>query len=725
MKSILYACTALIAVPATAQTTPPPTIPSQASTADQSDRLEDIVVTAQRRSENLQNVPIAITAVTTQQLTQSNVSGVLDLKIAVPALNSTSTAGYLTSSLRGVGSNAFAQGVESPIALYVDGVYYASGQASALTLNNIAQIEVLKGPQGTLFGRNATGGLIQVTTLDPTQNVTGRFSAGYANYDTFTGAAYLAGGLAPNLRADIAVAGTHQGQGWGTNLFNGRDVYRNDHDISARSKFVFEPSSETKLTLIGDYFSRLNSFGAYTSAPGAPIVSRLPGQAVPATSPDLGYDVNTNVQPRTESRGHGVSGRIDQSLGSVKLMSLTAYRESIVDNAIDYDGYQQEAESVIIHGKDRQFSQELQLSSAATGRFNWVAGLFYFSGSSGYSPFHLNFPDQSVLITINGRTTIKSYAGYGQGNYKIDDKTKLSIGLRYTDEDRAVTDGTKSVFIIPRGISVPTTFPYVSKTFRKLTYRASLDHRFSDEVLTYASYNRGFKSGGFTASAPDRPSYRPETIDAFETGMKTDLLDHTLRMNVAGFYYNYRDVQVQRNAGGAVVIVNGASAHIYGMDADFELRATRDLRLSGGVSLVHPNFKSFPNCPVGSAQGGTPVDNNGNCDGNLLPLSSKFTANAAATYTRQVGNGKLTLAGNLYYNSGFFLEVDNAVKQPHYAQLGATAKYEWNNGLSLGLFGKNLTDRRVLNFLITSPNGQRIVYYQAPRTYGVTLGYHF
>lgn len=725
VKSILYACTAIVAMPVAAQTAPQMPASPEAGTPEQSGELEEIVVTAQRRSENLQNVPIAVSAVTSTQLNQANVGGVLDLKIAVPSLNSTSTAGYLTSSLRGVGSNAFAQGVESPVALYVDGVYYASGQASALTLNNIAQIEVLKGPQGTLFGRNATGGLIQVSTLDPTDKLTGRFSVGYANYDTITGAAYLAGGLTPTLRADIAVAATHQGQGWGTNYFNGRDVYRNDRDISARSKIVFEPSAETKVTLIGDYFNRLNSFGAYTGAPGSPVVSVLPGQPAPTTFTDLGYDVSTSTQPRTYSRGYGLSARIDQSLGALKLMSLSAYRASTVDNSIDYDGYQQAAEYLQIHGEDKQFSQELQLSSDTTGRFSWVAGLFYFNGTSGYSPFHLNFPDQNVLITISGKQSVKSYAGYGQGTYKLADDTKLSVGLRYTSEERGVTDANKQVYIIPLNVTVPSTTADVSKQFKKLTYRVSLDHRFSDQVLAYASYNRGFKSGGYTASAPDRPPYDPETIDAFELGLKTNLLDNRLRINAAGFYYNYRDVQVQRNDNGAVVIVNGASAHIYGIDADFELRATRDLRLTGGVSWVHPKFSSFPNCPVGSAQGGTPINNAGVCDGNLLPLSSKLTVNAAATYSREIGDGRLNLSGNVYYNSGFFLEVDNSVKQPKYAQLGATAKYEWNNGLSLGVFGKNLTDQRIYNFIITAPNGQRVVYYQAPRTYGVTLGYNF
>ena len=213
---------ALLSQPAFAQNalTPAPApstaAPTDAAAAD--DRslvLEDIVVTAQRRSENLQNVPVSVAAVTSAQLAKAGAVSVLDLRVSVPTLNVVNTNGYLSSSLRGIGSNGVGPGIESPVALYVDGVYIASQFASALSLNNIARVEVLKGPQGTLFGRNATGGLIQVLTRDPSDGPAREISLSYGNYQTIAAGAYLAQPFSESFAADLAIQYRYQGDGYG------------------------------------------------------------------------------------------------------------------------------------------------------------------------------------------------------------------------------------------------------------------------------------------------------------------------------------------------------------------------------------------------------------------------------------------------------------------------------------------------------------------------------
>jgi iron complex outermembrane receptor protein len=309
---ILAALLAVIPVsPLAAQSTPP------AGDSGSQGKLEEIVVVAQKRSENLQNVPISVSVVTNTQLVSQGVKDVTDIRVAVPTLYLASSAGYLTSSLRGVGSNALGPGIENPVALYIDGVYYSSPAASLLTLNNVAQIEVLKGPQGTLFGRNATGGLIQITTREPTQELSGDFNVGYANYQTETFNGYLAGGLTDTLKADMAVSYTHQGEGWGRDIDNGQSVYQLDRDLALRSKIVFEPFEATKITAIGDYESRNDSRGALYVYPNTVVPPGPLGQPAYVPPSNQGYDVDTDVLPRQNSTSSGGSLRWDQGIGDL------------------------------------------------------------------------------------------------------------------------------------------------------------------------------------------------------------------------------------------------------------------------------------------------------------------------------------------------------------------------------------------------------------------------
>lgn len=694
---------------------------SAAADSADSSQIGEIIVTAQKRSENLQNVPIAVSAVTAAQLAQTGVRDIADIKLAVPTLNITNSAGNLTSSLRGIGSNGFGAGSENPVAIYIDGVYYAAPAASLLGLNNVAQIEVLKGPQGTLFGRNATGGLIQITTRDPSSTPSGSFNVSYANYNQISGQGYLSGPLGDTLAMDIAVSGSHQGDGWGTNRFNGKDIYKVDHDIAVRSKLVFEPSSATKFALIGDYSDRRDTMTGYAIFPGT--LSGYDPAAGPA--PDLGYDTNTSIQPGFDLWAGGVSLRWDQQIGDLDFASITAYRKSQTRIDFDYDVSAADIGRVLQTQRDNQFSQEFQLSSKSGSRLTWLVGAYYFNALSQYAPFQLTAKDMGARLTLFNKQRAESVAGYAQATYEIATDTHLTLGGRYTTEKRSTFDGTLSIYVIPFDLTLPTaSAPDVSATFNKFTYRVSLDHRFSDEMLVYASYNRGFKSGGFNVSAPGTLAFSPEQLDAYEVGVKSDLMNRTVRLNLAAFYYDYRNVQVQRLNQGAISVINGAKARDYGIDADLIVQVSDQFRLTTGISWISPEFDSFPNCPVSVTAGGAP-SGIGSCDGNQLPLASKFTGNVVAEYSVDLGSGKLSLNGNAYYNSGFYPESDNVLKQRRYVLLGASVNYTMENGFSIGAFGKNLTQQRILNFGTTIPNGTHAGFYQAPRTYGVTAGFKF
>jgi iron complex outermembrane receptor protein len=684
--------------------------------------LEEITVTAQRRSENLQNVPIAVSAVSGTTLARTGVTDVTDLSLAVPTLYLTNSDGFLTSTLRGVGTNAIGPGFENTVALYIDGVYHSSAAASLFSLTDIAQVEVLKGPQGTLFGRNATAGLIQITTRDPSQTPEAEISVGYANYQTSSVNAYVSGGITPMLAADLSMAYVHQNQGWGTDIFNGRQVYQLTHDAAARSKLIFTPGDGTKFTLIGDFSSDANTMNPLHTYPGTQ------NGFVPSivSAPSLGYNVDTNSPAFVNNTGTGVSLRWDQDLSVLNFASLTAYRKFHSNVGFDYDGTPQDVESVSYTELERQFSQEFQLQSKPGSPIIWVAGAYYFNANSAYAPFDLFANDLGARIALRNSQLARSAAEYAQATIPIAEQTNVTLGARYTNETRTAYNGTTDVFVIPLSLELPTAAaPNEKATFNKVTFRASLDHRFNEELFGYLSFNRGFKSGGFNVQAPGTVPYEPETLDAYESGLKMDLLDQRLRVNVAGYYYNYENIQIQQLNLGAITIINGASAHIYGIDLDLTARATEQLRLTASLGATHPDFKSFPNCPISVAAGGTP-SSIGSCAGNQLPLSSKITANAAADYTIPLPIGVLNANGNVYFNDGFYPEADNVIRQPRYAELGAFLRWTApGEHFWLSAFGKNLNNRQVINFETTVPNGTHIVFDQAPRTYGVALGYKY
>lgn len=711
------AVAALSAFPAFAQDVQP----AQHS-GDNGGQLEEIIVTAQKRSENAQNVPIAVSSVRADALDAAGVRSVLDLRVAVPTINLTNSNGYLTSNIRGVGSIGVGPGVENAVSLYIDGVYIASAYATALSLNNIEAVDVLKGPQGTLFGRNATGGLVQVTTRTPGSTPSGKFEAGYANYGVVSGSAYLSGGLSDTLFADIAFAGKKQSDGWGKNRTTGADVYKNDGDFSVRSKWLFEPGVGTKITLIGDYSRAKGSLNAAAVRPG----TRSAFLAGTPIAPDLGYDL-VNDQPISQTaKAWGASLRADQDIGAVRLTSITALRKGKLKTLRDSDFSPANLASFSFIQNDRQISQELQLSSNDSGsRLKWTAGFYYYDAHSNYDPLIVRLDFINRFTTTLITEDVESEAAYGQATYEIADATNLTLGARYTHERRDEKDVSITTTTISTGVSTNSTTPNQSISFNKLTFRAALDHRFSDEALGYISFNRGFKSGGFGASTPGAAPYRPETLDAYEAGLKTDLLDRRLRLNLSGFYYKYRDMQILAVVTGNLInLINAGAANIYGADLDMTAKLGRNFTLTAGLGWLHPNFDKYAGCKLGDPLGGRPFTF-GSCAGKQLPLASKFVGNVALNYTADVGNGKLSASANAYYNDGYVFEPDNVVRQPDFVQLGSSVKWTSQSGLSVGVFGKNLTNRRVITYGPTASNGTQVVAYAEPRTYGVTLGYEF
>lgn len=685
----------------------------QASAAEgAADETGEITVTAQRRNESLQRVPVAITALPAAKLESANIVSTQDLPLLTPSLNFMNVGKYGQPRIRGVGTTADAPTVENPVATYVDGIYYANQGSTILSLPNIEQIEVDKGPQGTLFGRNATGGLIQIKTKDPSfTDLAGSVSASYENYNTATGSAYIGGPVATNVAADIAVYVRHQGDGYGTNILTGQEINKTN-SLVARSKWIFTPSDRTKITLIGDY---IRVRGAAGQAPA-------PGTTPQGGSPPLsGQDIAVPAPLRNTITQGGVSLRIEQELGDISFLSTTAYRKA---KGLDYfpNVGQNPADllNVQLHDFSEQASQEFQLQSASGGRLEWTVGAFFYYADAGWSPIDLSGPALGGINHIYEFTDQKTYsaAAYGQATYKIADNTRVTLGLRYTADRRKWN--IYETFDAP--FSIPDARDQGNRLFKKVTWRAAIDHRFDNGMLVYASMNRGFKSGGWNDFLLPATAYEPEQLDAYEVGVKADLLGRALRLNLAGFYYDYKNVQVNRYINGILLIYNGAQARVYGLEAEGTARFSSRFTVDFGLSLLDDKYTSFPNADIGTpAIGGGTSFVSGSAAGNRLTHTPDWTANLAATYTVPLPSGSVEFNATYLHSDGFYGSVDQRLRQSPYNLVGGQISWvSAGDAWRISVFGRNLANERYASTLYAQGNGD-IVQYAPPRTYGVKV----
>jgi iron complex outermembrane receptor protein len=720
------------AMPVAAQAQSEPSGPTAATNQEQGGQvgLEDIVVTAQRRSENLQNVPISISAVTASKLSASGISSAQDLSVAVPALTINNSIGYFLPRLRGIGSTSIGPGVENSVATYIDNVYIASSAASLFTFNDVERVEVLKGPQGTLFGRNATGGLINVITKDPSHDSGGDASISYANYNTISGNVYLTTSLGDTAAINFAATGSHQGKGFGRNLFTGQDVNRTDEDIALRSKLLWEPGPTTQVRLSGDYEITNGNY---------PSIREFEDEQ-PAFGVKTGgrpWDTNNDGPSRTKITSGGVTLRIDQGLGELQLVSISAYRKSRFQSDFDFDLSPTPALDIGVNQKDHQVSQELQLQSGDNSSIKWVTGVYYFHGYSGYVSSDLNigaalnvpagpfFP--FVTLRNVGNVQSDSYAAFGQVTLPLTSTTNVTGGLRFTSERRNI-DGD-SLGILSGGAAISLIAPgsgVQGKTFRKLTWRISVDQKLGDTLL-YASYNRGFKAGGFNLGTPDLPSYVPEVLDAYEIGLKADLFDRRLRFNPAFFYYDYSNLQVALPLlNGSLSTVNGPSAKVYGFDLDGEALVSEAFRVTFGVTLLHDRYGNYPNAIANSPllTGGN-TSTQFNARGNRLPFTSDFVSSLGANYRINLGRSNLVFQADWSHNDGYFTNTDNLRRQRAFDTINASLTWAMQDDrFSVKGFVKNLANEDVIVFnnITTAVTAAT---YQPPRTYGLTVSMNF
>jgi iron complex outermembrane receptor protein len=654
-----------------------------------------------------------------------------DLPALVSGLTLSPNGARTPLYLRGVGNNNAAA---SPAVLtFVDGVYMPFNYG-AQPYDDVSSMEVAKGPQGTLFGRNATGGVILINTKDPTDTPSGDLEVGYGNYETTSVRGYFSSGLASNLRAGFSAFYDNQMGGWGTNQFNGADSYTSKK-YGARAKFVYDVSDVTTIRVALDYaYSDGNHGSSITPAAGKEFMFN----PVTQTQHPIGeYNIDADLKPYFTTKEGGVSLTVNSKIDSLNFLSISSWRDNKTFLQIDYDGSAIDFLNVRRTDKATAFTQEFQLSSPSEGRFKWVGGLFYFHQNPKMEPFIFFGPGPQFVFGTPPNAPVEAiahdkgdaYAGYGQASWEFVPDTTLTLGARYTVEKRE-----QEGFDLVGGVEVPGSRGSQSETFKKPTYRVSIDHKFSPDLMVFASYNRGFNSGWFNAlsfagySAAANPVVQPETINAYEVGLKSEWLDRRLRVNLSAFQYDYSNLQQQTFVLGGIVTVNAAAARIRGVDLDLQGRPTKNVDLSLSATFLDPKYTSYPDAPVYemAPNGALLTPGAGDASGFSTTQAPDFSMNASASYTLDTAIGPFYSTAAVNYRSTMYADSFEKFPVKQRTLVNLTERWGAADGrLSASLWVKNLLDKRYDDeLLLLSPVGA-VGEVGAPRTYGATLGYKF
>jgi iron complex outermembrane receptor protein len=667
----------------------------------------EIVVTAQRREERLVDVPISVTAIGSDQLAASGITGSRELATLAPGVSMNTTGAAAQATVRGIGNTIVGGNSESPVALYIDGVYVSGQYFAVFDLANIESIQVLKGPQGTLFGRNATGGAILVTTSRPSDIFSGSITASYASFDDVRVGGYISGPITDSLRFDIA-GNYHKDNGYAVDILRNSRLAEYE-DTSIRGKLMFAPDADTRITLIGDWGRVRDETAVSLKATRA---SATVGAVVPADPREFAL----SFDPYATSEGGGVSLDIEHNFGSFRVKSLTAYRKTRNFSITDQDRVAPNTSRIDTLIRDEYITQEVTVSNSKPGRFEWIVGGFYY-GDTVENPTYSNV----TTLLNNAHLGVDAWALFGEGTFALNDALKVTAGIRYSSERRT---------FLSRRNPNPTNPAAATTGFRALeadawTPRVSLIYALNPQSNIYATWSRGFKSGVFPAATFNAAAVNPETIDAYEVGYK--LSSGGTSFNLSAFYYDYQDLQVTtRTPAGLQTLLNAASAEIYGVDADLNIRLADGLRVRLAGAYTKSKYKDFTNAPFFSElpAGGNSTFS-GNASGNPLIRTPEWTLTAGLRYETPVGNGKVDFSGDVYYNSGFNWTFEGNYRQDAYelvnAQIGWSPDGE---KFRLSVFGKNLTNS-LYSMGTSVTTAATAAAYARPRSYGIAANFRF
>jgi outer membrane receptor protein involved in Fe transport len=697
--------------------------------------LEEVVVTAQRKPESLQNVGIAISVLSGQSLADKSITYVNDLQNATPSLQVEPAfgSGQPQFRLRGVGFIDYTSNNTSPVGASFDGVAYALPIQTQGQLFDIDRVEVLRGPQGTLYGRNTTGGEINFISNRPTADTHAGFTAEYGSHNEVNAEGYVSGSIADGLIGRLSVA-TEQGGAWQRNRETGQSLGDKDK-IALRGQLEWDPSETLNFRLTA-HFSQDKSdeqglylLEAYSPANGAAAIPADSSRYVTGWSLNPTFakitGLNADSKPGLDDSNNGIDLTANIELGGAKVTGITAYNKLIRREYGDWDATQYYDSDEYFNSDLNVFSQELRIASTGTGPFGWVAGGFY-SNEDLKEYFYSDFTDRLGGIALTQYEQVANSVGvFGQANYQFSDVLKGTLGIREDHETRELV-GLNTGFLVP---SIPSfTGGAISRstTSNLPSGKAELDYKPAADTLIYWSISRGVKSGGFTAhntvSAPAGDPFEPEKLTAYEIGIKSDVTP-VLRLDASVFYYRYKDQQIlgkvfddtsQSYIGRFV----NANSRISGGELELEWHPLAGLSISQYAGLAEGYYTS------------TLLDSN-NVDYNGRPLSfPKVSYGGDLAYSWSVGAFKLTAEGNYSFHdtySQFYLLGSNDFTIPKYWLANANLSLSPASGApwTVSLWGRNIFDKAydvTRNFFLPS---SEVAAAGEPATVGIRVGYRY
>ncbi len=652
-RSVIALILAVGAGAASAQTQP--------TSIQTNEGLDEVVVTAQHRSESVQNIPITVETISGAALEELGINNSTDLSAITPGLNITRANIGAVPFLRGIGNFTASPGNEAAVATYIDGVYRPSAGSSYYAFNNVERVEVLNGPQGTLFGRNAAGGVINVITKDPTQTPQLSLSAGLGSYMTTTDNLYVAGGLTDNLAADFSAYYMNQMDGWGKNLYNNTGAYYNG-EVSLRSKWVWTPTAEDKVTAIG-YYDRARSDAGSASN----LVPGFKSQSGFTTAGGF-YDIDTQFTPKAETINRGASIQETHDFSWAELTSISSYGLESAHGYITNDSCPCFLQDAQVGGRDETWSQEVRLGNGPNSKIKWEVGVFAWWDTAGQYPFvqygtglGATTAPQYEKFTYSHQDT-RSDAAFGQVTVPVLEATDLTLGMRYTYDWRSIIGSQENAankILASASGKTSAGSP---------TARVAVDHHFDDNIMAYASWNRGFKSGNYNASTPTQPPTKPETLDAYEIGLKGEFFDHRLRIDTSAFYDTFSDLQVQQQLITGNFTTNAGAARYEGIDLAVTAKPIDHLTMTLASEVLNATYTSYANAsllfPTATGKGFT--QKVGDATDDSIPFAEPFSASSTAAYDFQAFGGNAIASGVLSFHHGFSSDVQQITRQQAY-----------------------------------------------------------
>ena len=690
----------------------------------------DIVVTATRQATSLQKTPVAVSVIGAQQIAQQNFVTARDLAGQVPGVTiQRSGITPLTQIffVRGIGNS---DPIFDPnIAQYVDDVYLPRAINGMTDLTDVERVEILRGPQGTLFGENADAGAIRTITRTPTEELNANFDIGGGNYGSFDAHGYVTGGIASGLAGSFAIAhDEHDGYTYDPTI---KQHVNNQQTTGARAKLLATITPDLTVLLTAD--GTIDRSGSAYYIPRRPIIGgTLRNPVYGPFDPHLSY---ASQRPKNHSWSGGLSLKVSYSIDpALTLSSITAYRgfaqdpvnynndgQPLVPYSASYQTPVSISDNYIVY-KEKEVTQELQLQGK-WNRFDFTSGLYFLyedfsSNRIGYvvSPVAATalpaYPEDQI-----GETKTTNYAAYAQANYRFNSRLTLTLGGRYTIEHRhfdfagiyddfsgqplPVTPGAP--ITTPGGYAAANNFTYEgAKTWRSFTPKIGLAYQFARGVFGYASVSRGFGAGGFNNRASSLATalpYGQEKVTTYEVGLKTDWFDHRLRFNATLFYNDYRDLQQTASVispvtnGLVSVRSNAGKAHTEGFELEANTEPTRNLTFSGSASYLKTRYDRFDNAGTTVVNGRSVLVG---ATGNQLPFSPHWQLFARAGWKLPLAiPGDLRLGANISYETSYFSDVFNYAQGKVSAQsfVDASISYAPAGGhWTFSLTAKNLAD---------------------------------